>query len=182
MLLNFQEKMLVPWQAVAPRIGLPPAPAGLQVCVTSRRDSILVFHPATHDDQLKAAAPADPIDVPENLEFLGLLDQVDSPDFDVEALKPFTNAQPLLCLVIYYCNSYGLIETLELDAAVLQRYVIDVETLYRPLPYHSGLHGADVLANAMRLLKGSRHPVYLTPIELLATIIACSGTLLAASW
>jgi hypothetical protein len=97
-------------------------------------------------------------------------------DFDVEALVPFTAGQPLLCLSVYFCNCYFLVEALELELPLVQKFMLEVEASYRPLPYHSSLHAADVVLSAVRLLKFSRFPVMLTSLELLAVITACAGT------
>lgn len=96
-------------------------------------------------------------------------------DFDVEALVPFTAGQPLLCLGVYFCNCYFLVEVLELELPLVQKFMLEVEASYRPLPYHSSLHAADVVLSAVRLLKCSRFPVVLTSLELLAVITACAG-------
>lgn len=104
-----------------------------------------------------------------------LLARSDEPDFEVEALEPYTSAQPLLCMVMYYVNTYSIAESLSLDLPTLKRFLIQTEGAYRPLPYHSNLHAADVVTNAMRLLKRSEHPVTLQPLELLAILVSCAG-------
>ena len=106
---------------------------------------------------------------------MALLATSADPGFDVEALSPHTNAQPLLCVVMYYCTSFNVIHTLGLDTTAFTRYIGTVESGYRALPYHSNLHAADVVVNAMRLMKHSKRPVTLTPHELLAAIVASAG-------
>jgi hypothetical protein len=110
---------------------------------------------------------------------VALLNQTADPGFDVELLSPHTNAQPLLCLVVYFANSYYLIESLQLNLAVFQRYLAEIESNYRVMPYHSALHGADVVLNAVRLLTNSAHTVVLSPVELLAALVACAGECLS---
>lgn len=104
-----------------------------------------------------------------------LLSRTADPDFDIEELEKHTSAQPLLCLTVYFANYYQLVQSLELDLSVLQRFTTEVESAYRPLPYHSALHAADVVANAMRLMRHSEYPISLTPLELLAVVISCAG-------
>ena len=104
-----------------------------------------------------------------------LLSGTTSPAFEVEELVPLTNSQPLLCLMVYFSNSYFLVQSLELDMAVYQRFVMEVEATYRALPYHSSLHAADVVVNAMRLMKHSEAPLSLLPLEMLAILVACAG-------
>ena len=127
--------------------------------VTSRRSS-------------NGSYPAPPVDP-----LVELLKDTIKPDFDVELLSPHTGAQPLLCLVMYFCNSFDLLGRLEISSDVMKSFVMEVEVTYRCLPYHSALHGADVLTTAMRLLKTSMRPITLSPMELLTLIIGCAGTL-----
>lgn len=137
-----------------------------------RRSSITFTNSGTF--KVDADIPESALDSP----LIVLLGKAADPDFDIELLEPHTNAQPLLCVVVYFCNFYCLVETLELSMATFQAYLVGVESAYRPLPYHSALHGADVVTSVIRLLKQSTHSVTLTPLELFAFIVGAAGQII----
>ena len=103
------------------------------------------------------------------------LDNIHDISFDVEALAQLTGGHPLLCIVVRHVQAYGLVAALQLKLAVVEKFIVRVEAAYRSVPYHSVLHAADMLANAIRLLQSSQTVVKLSPLELLAIIISCAG-------
>ena len=134
-------------------------PAAAVVGVTADGNVALVDKPAVH--------VANPL--------LDMLQNIALPGFDVEALDPYTNSQPLLCVCIHLISTYELVDVLGLDSAVLQRYLTAVEASYRAVPYHSALHAADVVVSAHRLLRTSENEVNLSAVELFSLIFACAG-------
>lgn len=134
-----------------------------------RRSSVTV----TNSGYFRPTPEGVPVDNP----LVALLNQVSSPDFDVEDLEGHTNSQPVLCVVVFYCHAFFLMESLGLETTPLHCFLVEIEAAYRPVPYHSTLHAADVVVNAVRLLNQTSVSIKFSPLELLAMIIACAGSL-----
>ena len=161
---RIQEDMIAPWQATVVEKQEHPMVA-LRSRSLDTEDDPTVF---------TKGPPVAPLSDEEQTPLMGLLAKFDDPAFQVESLIELTNAQPLLCLVVYFANTYMLVDSLQLCLPTLQRFLTQIEAAYRPLPYHSNLHAADVVVTAMRLLNHSERDVSLLPLELLAIVISCA--------
>lgn len=190
--VDVQEQLVAPWRQHEDK-DVPPSPApaetaavglirsmigsesqeaediGVVSLAPPRRHSIVVMSEGrvTLKEQASGGVVTSPL--------VEYLEHIASPTFDVEALDPFTNAQPLLCVCIHLLNYYNLMEMLELEAPVIQRFFIDVESAYRSVPYHSALHAADVVVTSHRLLRTSVTPVNLSAVELFALLFASAS-------
>ncbi|ORY22265.1 HD-domain/PDEase-like protein [Rhizoclosmatium globosum] len=74
-----------------------------------------------------------------------LLENFGSWNFDLFELERLTNGLPLYTVAMAAFRKHGFIEVYNLDEQVVQSFFKTIESKYRPLPYHSALHAADVL-------------------------------------
>ncbi|KAJ3079450.1 High affinity cAMP-specific 3',5'-cyclic phosphodiesterase 7A [Rhizoclosmatium hyalinum] len=74
-----------------------------------------------------------------------LLDNFGSWNFDLFELERLTNGLPLYTVAMAAFQKHGFIEAYNLDEQVVRCFFKTIESKYRPLPYHSALHAADVL-------------------------------------
>ncbi|CEP01668.1 hypothetical protein PBRA_008610 [Plasmodiophora brassicae] len=68
-----------------------------------------------------------------------------------------------------------LFKTLKIDPVVARNFFGEVESRYKPVPYHCASHGAEVAYSFYHLLVTSRQLQSLESLEVMSALIACLG-------
>jgi hypothetical protein len=87
---------------------------------------------------------------------LEILSRVEDWTFDSFKLSEATSGRPLSTLAFFLFKRSGIVSLLDLPEHKLATCLISIEEGYRPNPYHSRTHAADVLRNLHMMLTRGR--------------------------
>lgn len=104
----------------------------------------------------------------------GILKQIGSEwNFDIFFVKDLTGNCPIKACGEYLVKKFAMTASLPLKMEAYSDFLVDLESLYNPNPYHNNSHAADVMCSFVYLVSGSDIINYMTTIETLACILAC---------
>lgn len=93
-------------------------------------------------------------------------------NFDTFFVKDLTGNSPLKVCAEYMIRRYHIGGSITLNLNAINSFLVELESLYCPNPYHNNCHAADVMCSFLYLITSSEIIANMTSIELLATIIA----------
>nr|CCD13499.1 unnamed protein product [Trypanosoma congolense IL3000] len=107
-------------------------------------------------------------------EVLEILSGVDRWNFDAIRLEVITNGNALFYTTYLILYKLDLVAHFRLDDAVLQRFLLGVQSAYHPNPYHNSMHAADVTQVNYYIITiaGLREKCRLQPEDLLGAVLA----------
>ncbi|KAI9356020.1 hypothetical protein DFJ73DRAFT_958510 [Zopfochytrium polystomum] len=104
-----------------------------------------------------------------------ILSKCDSIDFDVFALSRASHGRPLFYLSYHLLTATGLLQSLNINAAVVMTFLQTIESNYHDHPYHNSAHAADVLqTSALLLSSDERLQSRFTELEIFALYVAAA--------
>ena len=95
-------------------------------------------------------------------------------NFDMFFVHEVTENKALSVCGRFCLSKFGLFKKMNIEETVAQRYFEAMEGSYKPNPYHNSCHGADVLNSILYLFHNSEVITFMSDLEILATIVACS--------
>ncbi|EFJ48932.1 3'5'-cyclic nucleotide phosphodiesterase [Volvox carteri f. nagariensis] len=102
-----------------------------------------------------------------------LLSSANNWQFDVFKLADATQDHALSTLAFFLFHQADLIRKFDIKPHLLARFIRRVEDGYRPNPYHSKIHAADVLQSLHVIIhRGGLSPGYVDPLTLMACYLA----------
>jgi len=103
-----------------------------------------------------------------------MLDSALNFDFDVFNFTKFADERPVCVLGFFLFKHYDLIKLFNIEIDCLINFLNKVEDEHCPNnPYHDSTHGADMLQAMHYFLTSENLRSRVSPIEILATLIAC---------
>lgn len=80
--------------------------------------------------------------------------------------------QPILYLGRFAFEMYNLLSTFKIPEVKLADFLQELQSRYKPNPYHNAIHAADILASGLYIINSSFIQSNLTDLEMVAIILA----------
>ncbi|XP_063075808.1 high affinity 3',5'-cyclic-AMP phosphodiesterase 7A-like [Engraulis encrasicolus] len=96
-------------------------------------------------------------------------------DFDIFIFDRMTNGDAVVFMIEHMFNTYGLIRHFGLDPLRLRQFAVTLQDMYYTRhSYHTSVHAADVIQAMSCLLQDPKLKPYLTPVDVMAALLAAA--------
>lgn len=133
-----------------PQIQQNPQISAYLIALLEAENSPKAFITANHHSE--ASKGSDPISPVLNSQELSIFSNVNSPEFNIFALKDLSHNRPLHALGRNLL--FSLCKSLNIPLNLMNSLLIALEAAYYPLPYHSSTHAADVMQAVHSFVRG----------------------------
>lgn len=107
-------------------------------------------------------------------DIMAMFDRVDDYNFDVFTLDKLTSGQTLFVTAITLFYKYDLVNKYNIEEKVLHSFLTRVQEGYRPNPYHSAMHAADVLQIVHYIILQGGLSQYLNNDDIFAALVSAA--------